>query len=157
MADRLELHWHSRSGPDDLAGFCEVYPVARAHLDCRSGLWLWSVSWLAGIDARVLPTTVEGPSLRRKRQLTVGLRCQGCRWMMEAGMDRETIQCEQVAEKLAAALDRQTQLVQLAVGKQAVGKGVLPGDRRSRRGAEATSGIAWNGRQLAPPVQLDLT
>jgi hypothetical protein len=38
MTDRFELHWHSRSGPGDLAGFCGVYPVARAHRDYRSGL-----------------------------------------------------------------------------------------------------------------------
>jgi hypothetical protein len=49
---RMALHWHPRSGPDDLAGFIGVYPVARAHRDCRSGLWLWSASWLAGIGAR---------------------------------------------------------------------------------------------------------
>jgi hypothetical protein len=78
MADRLELHWHSRSGPDDLAGFCGVYPVARAHLDCRSDLWLWSASWLAGIDAGVPATAVTGPSPQRKRSPAAGRRCPGC-------------------------------------------------------------------------------
>lgn len=105
MADRLDLHWHSRSGPEDLAGFCGVYPVARAYLDCRSGLWLWSASWLAGIDPGVPATAVRGPSPLPKRPPAAGRRWRAAGGMMEAGMDREAKQREEVAEKLAAALD----------------------------------------------------
>lgn len=49
---RTHLHWHNRSGPEDLAGFLGLYPVARAYRDCRSGVWMWSASWLAGIGAK---------------------------------------------------------------------------------------------------------
>lgn len=52
MTSRIGLHWHRRSGPEDVAGFLGLYPVARAYRDCRSGLWLWSATWLAGIGAK---------------------------------------------------------------------------------------------------------
>lgn len=52
MPSRIGLHWHARSGPEDLAGFMGLYPVARAYRDCRSGLWLWTATWVSGIGAR---------------------------------------------------------------------------------------------------------
>lgn len=51
MTSRLALGWHERSGPSDIAGFLGAFPVARAYRDA-SGFWVWSASWLAGIDAR---------------------------------------------------------------------------------------------------------
>lgn len=51
MNTSFRIGWLDRSGPTDIVGFCGIYQVARVYKDSWTGLWVWSVAWLAGIRA----------------------------------------------------------------------------------------------------------
>ena len=82
MTERIGLHWHDRSGPCDVAGFCGVYPVARAYRDARSGEWIWTAAWLAGIGAR--GSAADKVEAIRAAEEAVG------RWVGLTGLTEET-------------------------------------------------------------------